>query len=200
MKNNAWKILIIVALAVVVGVVLATKHRPADPPASETMETQPLPAASGEPLPPTGGSAPDPVVRAAESSRPESPAPPAVNPNHPGQPVSRMAPPASPPAAQVPPAPEKKLPRLLDLGAKKCIPCKMMAPLLEELAKEYKGKMDVVFIDVWENPGAGEKYGIQSIPTQILYDADGKEFFRHVGFYPKEDILAKFKEKGITFE
>ncbi|HQK87636.1 MAG TPA: thioredoxin family protein, partial [Acidobacteriota bacterium] len=75
----------------------------------------------------------------------------------------------------------------------------MMAPLLEELARDYKGRMDVEFIDVWENPGAAEKYKIQSIPTQIFYDAEGNEFFRHVGFYPKEDILARFKEKGITF-
>ena len=104
--------------------------------------------------------------------------------------------PAAPPEEA---APAKKLPKLLDLGAKKCVPCKMMAPLLEELAKDYKGRMDVEFIDVWENPEAAEKYGIKSIPTQIFYDAEGKEFFRHVGFFPKEDILAKFKEHGIVF-
>ena len=99
----------------------------------------------------------------------------------------------------VPDDPANKLPKLLDLGAKKCVPCKMMAPLLEELAKDYKGRMDVEFIDVWENPEAAEKYGIKSIPTQIFYDAEGKEFFRHVGFFPKEDILATFKEHDIVF-
>ena len=101
--------------------------------------------------------------------------------------------------ASAAPSVEAKLPKLVDLGAKKCIPCKMMAPILDALAKEYKGKLAVEFIDVWQNPDAGDKYGIQSIPTQIFYDADGKEFFRHVGFYPKEDILTRFKEKGITF-
>lgn len=89
------------------------------------------------------------------------------------------------------------LPRLVDLGATKCIPCKMMAPILEELAKEYKGKLKVEFIDVWENPGAGEKYGIRVIPTQIFFDRNGEEFFRHEGFYSKEDILRKFKDQGI---
>jgi thioredoxin 1 len=89
------------------------------------------------------------------------------------------------------------LPRLVDLGATKCIPCKMMAPILEDLKKTYAGKMDVQFIDVWENPEAGKKYGINVIPTQIFYDATGKELFRHEGFFGKDDILAKWKEFGV---
>ena len=91
-----------------------------------------------------------------------------------------------------------KLPKLLDLGATKCIPCKMMAPILEELKKEYAGKMKVEFIDVWENEDAGKQYGVEMIPTQIFYDANGKELFRHTGFFGKEDILAKWKELGIN--
>ena len=90
-----------------------------------------------------------------------------------------------------------KLPKLLDLGATKCIPCKMMAPILEELKKEYAGKMKVEFIDVWQNEDAGKKYGVEMIPTQIFYDANGKELFRHTGFFGKEDILAKWKELGV---
>ena len=89
------------------------------------------------------------------------------------------------------------LPKLLDLGAGKCIPCKMMAPLLEELKKDYAGRMDVQFIDVWQNPDAGKAYGIEMIPTQIFYDASGKELFRHTGFFGKEDILGKWKELGV---
>jgi len=89
------------------------------------------------------------------------------------------------------------LPRLVDLGAGKCIPCKMMAPILEELKKEYAGRLQVVFIDVWENPDAGRQYGINLIPTQIFFDASGKELFRHEGFFAKEDILEKWKEFGI---
>jgi thioredoxin 1 len=89
------------------------------------------------------------------------------------------------------------LPRLLDLGAGKCIPCKKMAPILEELKEEYAGSLEVVFIDVWQDHSAGEKYGIRSIPTQIFYDPSGKELFRHEGFFAKEDILAKWKELGV---
>ena len=82
------------------------------------------------------------------------------------------------------------LPRLVDLGADKCIPCKMMAPILEDLKIEYAEKMDVQFIDVWKNPAPGKEYGIRVIPTQIFFDASGKELFRHEGFISKEDILA----------
>lgn len=92
---------------------------------------------------------------------------------------------------------EKALPRLVDLGADKCIPCIMMAPILEELREEYKGRLEVTFIDVWKNPGAGRRYGIRVIPTQIFIDASGRELFRHEGFYSKEDILSKWRELGV---
>lgn len=104
--------------------------------------------------------------------------------------------PANPDSQEATPQP---LPKLVDLGAGKCIPCKMMAPILEELKEEYQGKFDVVFIDVWENKSAGDQYGIRVIPTQIFFGADGKELFRHEGFFSKEDILGKWKELGITF-
>ena len=90
------------------------------------------------------------------------------------------------------------LPKLIDLGADKCIPCKMMAPTLEELRKEYAGEFEVVFIDVWKNPSAAKEFGIKIIPTQIFFDADGKELYRHQGFISKEDILARWKELGIN--
>lgn len=89
------------------------------------------------------------------------------------------------------------LPRLVDLGAKKCIPCKMMAPILDKLKSEFAGRLTVEFIDVWENPGAGQEYNVEIIPTQIFYDAEGKELFRHQGFFSREDILAKWKELGV---
>jgi len=90
-----------------------------------------------------------------------------------------------------------KLPKLVDLGADKCIPCKMMAPILEGLKREYAGRMDVQFIDVWKDPAPGRRYKIRLIPTQIFFDASGKELFRHEGFFGKEDILAKWKELGV---
>ena len=92
---------------------------------------------------------------------------------------------------------EKKLPKLIDLGATKCIPCKKMAPILEALKTEYAGALEVEFIDVWKTPDAAKKYKIELIPTQIFFDATGKELFRHEGFFGKEDILAKWKELGV---
>ena len=91
----------------------------------------------------------------------------------------------------------KALPRLVDLGSDTCIPCKLMAPILEELKKEYEGRLQVDFIDVWKNPDEAKRYGIKLIPTQIFFDESGKELYRHEGFISKEDILAKWKELGV---
>ena len=74
-----------------------------------------------------------------------------------------------------------------------------MAPVLENLKKEYAGKMTVEFIDVWQHEEAGKKYDLETIPTQIFFNAHGKELFRHTGFFGKEDILAKWQELGVTF-
>ncbi len=91
------------------------------------------------------------------------------------------------------------LPRLVDLGSVTCIPCKMMAPILEELESDYAGQFDVEFIDVSRNPSAAKKHGIKLIPTQIFLDASGRELFRHQGFFSKEEILSKWKELGFEF-
>lgn len=99
-------------------------------------------------------------------------------------------------AAQVLP-PAAGLPRLVDLGSTVCTPCKMMAPILEELKKEYAGRLQVEFIDVMANPDAATPYKISLIPTQVFFDASGKERFRHEGFFAKEDILAKWKQLGV---
>jgi thioredoxin 1 len=107
-----------------------------------------------------------------------------------GSTAGTPTPPASPAAA-------KKMPRIVDLGADKCIPCKQLAPILEELKKEYAGRVTVEFIDVWKNPKAGEPYKISVIPTQVFFDAEGKEVWRHVGFLPKADFIAKFAELGV---
>jgi thioredoxin 1 len=91
----------------------------------------------------------------------------------------------------------QRLPRLVDLGAGKCIPCKAMAPILEELKAEYAGRMEVQFIDVWKDPDAAKPYGIRIIPTQIFYGADGRELARHQGFMGKQEILAQWKSAGV---
>ncbi len=89
------------------------------------------------------------------------------------------------------------LPRLVDLGAGKCIPCKEMAPILEALRTEYAGRMDVQFIDVWVDPDAGRLFSIHMIPTQIFFAADGTELARHEGFMGKDEILAQWKTLGV---
>jgi thioredoxin 1 len=99
--------------------------------------------------------------------------------------------------AKAAPASNAKLPRMVDLGAGKCIPCKMMKPILDDLRANYADRFTTEFIDVWENPDAGKPYGIEMIPTQIFYNAEGKELFRHQGFFGKEDILGKWKELGV---
>lgn len=112
--------------------------------------------------------------------------------------------PAAEKAPVLQPAPDTEvaatapLPRLLDLGADKCVPCKAMAPILEEMKVEFADVLVVDFIDVWKDPTAAEPYGLRVIPTQIFFAADGRELFRHEGFFGREDILAKWRELGVT--
>lgn len=105
---------------------------------------------------------------------------------------------AAAPESIAPTTAPRQLPRLLDLGSVNCVPCRMMAPILKELETEYAGQMKVEFIDVWRNPDSGRHYGVRVIPTQIFYNAVGDEIYRHVGFFSKEEILAKWQEMGIS--
>ena len=91
----------------------------------------------------------------------------------------------------------KGLPALVELGSDQCIPCKMMAPVLEELKTELAGTLQVSFLDIRKYRGLSALYGVQVIPTQIFYAASGKELFRHEGFFSKDNILAKWKELGV---
>ncbi|MGB8425892.1 MAG: thioredoxin family protein, partial [Desulfobacterales bacterium] len=86
---------------------------------------------------------------------------------------------------------------MVDLGANKCIPCKMMAPIIEELKKEYAGRASIIFIDVWEDREQVDRFGIRAIPTQIFYDKTGREVERHVGFLDKKSIVATFEKLGV---
>jgi len=103
-------------------------------------------------------------------------------------------------AAPVEESKPTRLPRFVEIGAEECIPCRMMQPILVELRAEYAGKLQVDFVDVWKHPEQADEYGIRTIPTQVIYDSSGKEVFRHIGFWPKDEILAKFKELGIDIE
>lgn len=98
------------------------------------------------------------------------------------------------------PGPSKPLPRMIDLGAGKCLACQKMKPVLEEATARFAGKAEIVFIDVWTDRAAGSQYGIRMIPTQIFFDADGKEVFRHEGFLSLDDITAQFEKMGVVVE
>jgi thioredoxin 1 len=73
----------------------------------------------------------------------------------------------------------------------------MMAPIIEELTKEYSGRLNVVFVNADKEQALTERYGVDLIPVQIFYDAQGKEIFRHVGFFPKDQIQAKLSQMGV---
>lgn len=100
-------------------------------------------------------------------------------------------------AKPVPPVPTPGMVTMVDLGADKCVPCKLMAPILAELEKEYAGRASIIFIDVWKHHDQVERFGISAIPTQIFYDARGKEVRRHVGFMDKKSIVAVFEKLGV---
>jgi len=88
-------------------------------------------------------------------------------------------------------------PTLVDFGADGCRPCEMMTPILDSLKKEYAGKVNIIFVHVRKEQVLAARYGIHSIPVQVFFDKDGKEVFRHVGFYPKDQIIAKLSEMGV---
>jgi len=88
-------------------------------------------------------------------------------------------------------------PTVIDLGARSCIPCKKMAPILESLSTQYRGKASVLFIDVHESRAEAGKFRVQMIPTQIFFDAKGKEVKRHIGFMDKAEILKELKAAGL---
>jgi thioredoxin 1 len=88
-------------------------------------------------------------------------------------------------------------PTVIDLGARTCIPCKKMAPILEGMAAEYRGRASVLFIDVRENNAAAERFKVQMIPTQIFFDAKGNEVKRHTGYMEKADLVKGLKASGL---
>ncbi len=89
------------------------------------------------------------------------------------------------------------LPTIAELGSKTCVPCKQMKPILEKLAVEYKGKLNIVIIDIYEQKALAEQYSILAIPTQIVFDSSGKEVTRHMGLWPRENIVAQLNKMGI---
>ena len=178
MKGQATNILaVVVVVAVVAGAAWFKSQRSQAPAEEGGISGNPAPAAQ----------AAQPTAAPAETVAEGELGP---------EPVPASQPAADQVAEKTPsPAAEVKLPRLVDLGADKCKACKALAPILDALREEYKGRLDVEFIDVWKNPTAKAPYKIRLIPTQILFDKEGNEVWRHEGSISKEDLKALFAEK-----
>ncbi len=87
----------------------------------------------------------------------------------------------------------------IELGSVRCIPCQQMQPIMKSIREKYPTQVNVVFHDVWTEAGApyAQKYGIEAIPTQVFLDENGKEYFRHVGYFPEEELVKVLNQKGV---
>ena len=87
----------------------------------------------------------------------------------------------------------------IELGSVRCIPCQQMQPIMKSVEEKFGTQVKVVFYDVWTEAGApyAQKYGIQAIPTQVFLDENGQEYFRHVGFFPEEELVKVLQQKGV---
>jgi len=93
--------------------------------------------------------------------------------------------------------PVKGMVTMIDLGAKECVPCKLMSPILEKLKKEYDGRAVIIFLDVKKDPSLIKRYGVSAMPTQIFFDKDGKGVLRHRGFMSEKAIVEQFQKMGV---
>ena len=93
--------------------------------------------------------------------------------------------------------PAKNTVTMIDLGAKSCIPCKMMAPIMEKMEKVYAGKAVIHFYDVWEDREPATRFKIRAIPTQIFFDKNSEEVYRHEGFMSESDIVGQLTKMGV---
>lgn len=94
--------------------------------------------------------------------------------------------------------PAKGMITMIDLGAKTCIPCKMMAPIMEKLERDFRGRAAIIFVDVREDKKEAQRFGIRAIPTQIFFDKEGRETYRHVGFLSEEAIVSQLQKMGVN--
>ena len=101
-------------------------------------------------------------------------------------------------SAEIRNVPVKGMVTMVDLGATSCIPCKMMAPILQKLEKRYAGKAAIVFLDVWVDPKPAQSFGIRIIPTQIFFNKKGEEAYRHEGFMSEEAIVTVLQKLGVN--
>jgi len=92
---------------------------------------------------------------------------------------------------------KKPIITFIELGSVNCIPCKKMQPIMKSIEEKYGEQIKVIFYDVWKDDTKAREYGIRLIPTQVFLDKNGKEFFRHEGFYPESEIDKLLQSKGL---
>ncbi len=87
----------------------------------------------------------------------------------------------------------------IELGSVRCIPCQKMQSVMKSIKEKYPNQVDVIFYDVWTPEGKpfATQYNIHAIPTQVFLDKTGKEFFRHEGYFPEEELVKILKTKGV---
>ncbi len=96
-----------------------------------------------------------------------------------------------------PPTTNAKLPKMIDFGREQCLPCKAMMPILEALKKKYKDKATIEFVSTVKHRDVAFEHNVRRIPTQIFFDADGNEVWRHEGFFSREKIEEQFRKMGV---
>ncbi len=100
-------------------------------------------------------------------------------------------------AEKIPAIPVKGMVTMVDLGAGSCIPCKMMEPILKKVEERYKDKAAIVFIDLRYHRDQAARFKVRAIPTQVFFDREGKEVYRHVGFMSEDAIVEQLGEMGV---
>ena len=93
--------------------------------------------------------------------------------------------------------PSKGKVTMIDLVAEYCLPCQMMVPILNKIKKNYQEKADIIFIDVHHNREQALRFGVRVLPTQIFFDANQKEVFRHEGFMGEQEIVSQLTSMGV---
>ncbi len=86
---------------------------------------------------------------------------------------------------------------MLELGSVGCIPCEQMRSVMAKLSSTYKGKLEVIFVDVRKDRDTARRFSVYGIPTQVFLDKDSKEFHRHIGYYSYEEIVPVMRKAGL---
>ena len=88
----------------------------------------------------------------------------------------------------------------IELGSVRCIPCQKMQPIIKSVEEKYGDQVKVIFYDVWTSQGKedAKQFDFDAIPTQLFLDENGREYFRHVGFFPEVELVKILKQKGVN--